>query len=251
MADEAPKEDAEKDAKKAPAETAPAAEGGAAVPKKGINVLYIGLGGGAALIVAMSYFLTVAAVETSNASQVPEGYVLVAEEPEKAEGDKATEGKEGEHGDKPAGEGEGGEKKPAEGEHGEAKPEGGEAPKEGDPAAAGQVKGGRYYKLEEIQTNPIGAGLKRFVKAQFSVIMEGKDAETIVAKVQGDDEIKARIKSTVMLLLRSKKIDELEGDANLKIILNEIRRIVDSSLMLEEGQEAKVKVVLIEQFLVQ
>lgn len=246
MADEAPKEGEQQEENKAPAEgAAPAAAdakapAAAAKPNKSLLII---LGGCAAGVIAMAYFMAIAAVHTSDAASIPLGYAKV-EDVAAAKGEPVpVEKKEGEgHGE--------GEKK-EEGGHGESGGHG-----EGGEPANAAPKASRYQKLDEIQINPSQTGLKRFVKAQFGVVLGGGDAEKAAVRIQNEDEVKARIKDAILFLIRNKKVDELEGDAALKIIKNEVRRIVETNMknMSDPDQakeDSKVIAVLVDQFLVQ
>lgn len=248
MADEEKKEEAAPapDAAKKEGEKKEGAEGAADAPKakSKISVLHIGLGGGAAAVIAMAYFLTVAAIQTGDAAHQalqeqmknPTATPSVDEhgnpiDPEHGKEEKKEEEhkEEGGHGE------EGG------GEHGEAGKEGANAEPKGPGTA--------YIKLDEIKINPNQAGLKRFLLVQFGFAFESEDASGLAAKLQSEDGLKGPIKHRLIRLLKSKTVDDLDGDAHTNLLLREVREIINQELFADG--KGKVTGVFLEQFIVQ
>ena len=218
------------------------AEAGAApaeTPQKKGGVLYIGLGGGAMAVIALAYFLTVAAVETgAQIPQVTEHAETAAPEETKADEHKeAPEEKKDGHGETEAKEAEAGGHGGEQGEGDKAQPKG-----TGDPNR-------QFVELDKFQTNLAKAGQQRFFNGQFGIVIEGPDAQASAIKVQQELEIKNAIRDALNRLFRTKTVDDMEGENNFFYIKREITEIVNK-IAFPKG-EARVADVFALEFIVQ
>ncbi len=231
MAEEEQKEAEEKTEEKPAEDKAKGPEGGEAAPeegapKKGGLLVYAGVGGGAAAIIAMAFFLTQAAVQTPVKASEIVAQALGKAKPEQDPEKIVEQANEHSEQKSPEGEGEGQEGKVAAGEN--------------EP---------KLIEFPEIRVNPSGANNARFCLAKIGVIIDSEDPAA-VAQGLGEGSVQgARVLHEINMLLRRKTVEELSGDANLKLITEDIKNIVER-LAFQKIKGKVLEVTLLE-FLVQ